>query len=131
MMPTTLTAARTTPERLRPLTRLQSGATTLGTAERPAAGCDVAFTTVRSAIDKGKGSRAARREPTARSYHLSQHSSRRITALMAERQPATQRASWAGQFEEPTLLPVGHRLEAAAAAELVADGVETVAGRRG
>src|SRR5437773_2408040 len=36
MMPTTLTAARTTAERLRPFTRLQSGATTLAAAERPA-----------------------------------------------------------------------------------------------
>src|SRR3989441_9584167 len=131
MMPTTLTAARTTPERLRPFTRLQSGATTLGTAERPASGCDVAFTTVRSAIDRGKGSGAAGREPIARSYHLSQHSSRRITALMAELQQATQRASWAGLFEEPTLLRVGHRLKAGVCAELVVDVVEMVAERLG
>src|SRR5205823_3944547 len=60
MMPTTLTAARTTAERLRPFTRLQSGATTLGAAERPASGCNVAFTTARSAIDRGKD-----REPRA------------------------------------------------------------------
>src|SRR5437870_4599875 len=131
MMPTMLTAARTTPERLRPFTRLQSGATTLGAAERPASGCDVAFTTVRSAIDKGKGSRAARREPIARSYHLSQHSSQRIAALMAELQQATVRASWAGLFEEPTLLRVGHRLKAAVCAELVVDVVEMVAERLG
>src|SRR6058998_847079 len=131
MMPTMLTAARTTPERLRPFTRLQSGATTLGAAERPASGCDVAFTTVRSAIDRGEGSRAARREPIARSYHLSQHSSRRITALMAELQQATVRASWACLFEEPTLLRVGHRLKAGVCAELVVDVVEMVAERLG
>src|SRR5436190_8202992 len=50
---------------------------------------------------------------------------------MAELQQATQRASWAGLFEEPTLLRVGHRLKAGVCAELVVDVVEMVAERLG
>ena len=44
-------------------------------------------------------------------------------------QQATVRASWAGLFEEPTLLSVGHRLKACVCAELVVDVVEMVAER--
>src|SRR5207247_10201134 len=50
---------------------------------------------------------------------------------MAELQQATQRESWAGLFEEPTLLRVGHRLKAGVCAELVVDVVEMVAERLG
>src|SRR2546429_5897181 len=50
---------------------------------------------------------------------------------MAELQKATQRASWAGLLEEPTLLSVGHRLKAGVCAELVVDVVEMGAERLG